>query len=652
MKSIKILVTIINNVNMKTSLVFLVFYQIIANLVPITLAQCQISVKAVNVTSRSLRLEWTQNWDCYIQDYELEAIHLTYEACPSMPIEAEKQQNVSIVQNEDNSAFISGLQPFSTYQINLQGLDNGGQTVKAQPLKVETRIDEPETRPESGSVHPFTKALQFTWEPLQPKVNKTVCQNQHGQIEGYYVELIGLEPWSSGLLQARNLSENTPTIYLQHLLPYTRYKLKVYSRNANGLYNKNMALELYGQTKTHKPKKPVETKANSWSSDTLDVRWQPQSPPTGLIEKYKVRYGPFSKADNMVWKSEVEVAINRSDCTSKLREQNFFCLHISNLEPNTTYAFEVQAFNANFSEPSDFSDTFEGTTDPLPPTSPPIPITVTTVRPLPPPQEAVHGAFSTQVVLIIVSLLVIMVLICVVAYLVYKVKMHKLAMIYEARTRQLQSDIPGGLMISPAAHHLNRSMHSVSVLGSYVPNESIANTTITTADWVSLHQNAVGYQIEEIQRRRLPEIPTSGGGGPREEDMYENASVDSPDLLREIQKEIPSVIVSTPLPSHSRPECEDVDGYLRPTFPEQPHSTPQAASFSQQIPAAASFPASTTSSTSMMLNAATLVHNATVIPTESYVSSVNLQQQFPARTISPTSSTESHPLISTRNTTK
>ena len=88
------------------------------------------------------------------------------------------------------------------------------------------------------------------------------------------------------------------------------------------------------------------------------------------------------------------------------------------------------------------------------------------------------------------------------------------------------------------------------------------------------------FLTEEIQRRRLPEIPTSGG--PREEDMYENASIDSPDLLREIQKEIPSVIVSTPLPSHSRPECEDVDGYLRPTFPEQP--LPPQAPFSQQAP--------------------------------------------------------------------
>ena len=107
------------------------------------------------------------------------------------------------------------------------------------------------------------------------------------------------------------------------------------------------------------------------------------------------------------------------------------------------------------------------------------------------------------------------------------------------------------------------------------------------------------------------------------EDMYENASIGSPDLLREIQQEISNTVIvtnSTP----RRISCEDVDGYLRPTFPERP---PPAT-----------------------LNANSL-ENATVIPTESYVSSVSLQgnrttdPQIP-RTISPTTSTESHPLIS------
>ena len=111
--------------------------------------------------------------------------------------------------------------------------------------------------------------------------------------------------------------------------------------------------------------------------------------------------------------------------------------------------------------------------------------------------------------------------------------------------------------------------------------------------------------------------------------MYENAEIGSPDLLREIQQEISNTVIvtnSTPIQfmAPRRISCEDVDGYLRPTFPERP---PPA-----------------------ILNANSL-ENATVIPTESYVSSVSLQggnrtmdPQIP-RTISPTTSTESHPLI-------
>ena len=59
----------------------------------------------------------------------------------------------------------------------------------------------PETRPDKGQVIAYTKALDFSWAPLHPKVNKIICQKQKGQMEGYYVELIGLDPWSSGLIR-------------------------------------------------------------------------------------------------------------------------------------------------------------------------------------------------------------------------------------------------------------------------------------------------------------------------------------------------------------------------------------------------------------------------------------------------------------------
>ena len=85
--------------------------------------------------------------------------------------------------------------------------------------------------------------------------------------------------------------------------------------------------------------------------------------------------------------------------------------------------------------------------------------------------------------------------------------MHKLAMVYEARHRQLQNEI----LTSPQRSHSVLG-GSVSFIGNgsycYPGNESVANTTITTIhDWVSNQNHSINYQVErekEIQRRKLP----------------------------------------------------------------------------------------------------------------------------------------------------
>jgi hypothetical protein len=69
----------------------------------------------------------------------------------------------------------------------------------------------------------------------------------------YYprVELWGVDPWVSGVKPVREdrIQESfvVPQYYAQHLLPYTRYKLKVLALNSNNLYNSKMPLELSGK---------------------------------------------------------------------------------------------------------------------------------------------------------------------------------------------------------------------------------------------------------------------------------------------------------------------------------------------------------------------------------------------------------------------
>ena len=258
------------------------------------------------------------------------------------------------------------------------------------------------------------------------------------------------------------------------------------------------------------------------------------------------------------------------------------------------------------------------------------------------------------------------------------------------------------------------SPHRNSVIGggSYCPqsyNQSIADTTITTIDWLN---TSVNFNVESIQRRKLPEPPKVTSEAV--EDTYENASIDSPDLLREIQQEIPSVmpVTSTPrwkqqpplsypsspgmpgskisgsgVPGLGTPEVPRQDHYLRPTFPEQiqpsvmlvtsttrrpsssnPASHPSDPNVSgpevpnprQEVPTnprpnscedmdgylMPTFPQQPPTDHIPIDNGFNPnIFNATVIPTESYVTSVSLQ---PQRTTSPTppmASTDATPLI-------
>ena len=85
----------------------------------LALAQCEIEAKAENVRSREFKLSWATNKDCFIQDYKINISHLKYKACPRLTI-PNNVLNVSKVQNDDNTAFISGLEPNSIYKLSLQ----------------------------------------------------------------------------------------------------------------------------------------------------------------------------------------------------------------------------------------------------------------------------------------------------------------------------------------------------------------------------------------------------------------------------------------------------------------------------------------------------------------------------------------------------
>ena len=114
-----------------------------------------------------------------------------------------------------------------------------------------------------GHADPQIQSINFRWDRVDPRLNKTLCQNQKGQMDGYYVKLIGpTEAGPYGLVSEKNLSDITPHYLVNGLLPYTKYKLEVYVKNSNGLYNPDLALEIFGQTKPYIPNPPKGKKKN------------------------------------------------------------------------------------------------------------------------------------------------------------------------------------------------------------------------------------------------------------------------------------------------------------------------------------------------------------------------------------------------------
>ena len=545
---------------------------------------CEITnVSASEVTSTSLFLTWSTSDDCPVNDYSITASHLKYKACPSYLASSAASEAVLTFKAEGKQAFVQPLEPYSIYTFNIsQGIDNEATLLKSD-FQAETASTQPQVKLLKGQAEPQTQAIHFSWE-LAPELE--TCMKQRGDFDGFYIEIQGLENWNQNFSQNLTQPENALHYYAQNLRPFSAYQLNVYVRNRNGLYNEDLPLILKARTRPHQPLQPQETFATNVNQD-IHVRWKPAYPPTGVISGYKLKYGP--KSEPQIWQKEVKVA-NQTDFCSKYLK-NFVCAVLFNLEANTTYVFQVQAFNEGYSQPSAFSRSFEAKTDPLPK-----PVTTT---PKPANLEdstnssnnrGRYDPISAQIVISVVTVILIVVLVIVIACLVYKMKMDKLKARYEASQRQLQQDL-----------NLSRSM---SVIGY---NESIADTTITSVSYRP-------HIVPNIQNRRLPDPPSASMASVQPQDFYAN----NPDLIAYITPDTEEDTDDHYLKPTYDSEPEDNNEYLKPTFEYPPKNL------------------------AGNLNSEPNRH-ATVIPTESYVSAVTLE---PPRTISPLSQdNEIRPLI-------
>lgn len=514
-----------------------------------------------NATSTSVTLTWKLSCPQQLINYEVNQEHVRFLACSSSSALNSSPDYEESITTTSNQVVLINLKPYSRYKVGIVARLRDGSSVSQYLDDVETLSDVPQTKPEPA--HPssttFNQAIHFYWSaPSRQK-----CENQQGIPDGYYYELWGLDEWVKKKvpLQHGVLSQNVLEYYAQRLTAYTSYKLLVFALNQGFLYNKNLPLELTNRTLSHIPAPPSLQNASPTSPESIHLRWAPKYPPTGIITQYIVRYGTLENANNQtVWRGELEVSQDDNYCH---HSPPSFCHVIHDLQANQTYAFQIKAYNDNVTQGSKYSDILYATTDPDPSLttfSSPSTSSEKGVENEKSGVENENSALDTPVIALIASLVIILVLALIGTAIVYRVKMKKLKMRYEQR--------------------LSDSVQNYGEAAS-------VSTNMTTANYIA----SVASQIEEIQSRRLPEPPPSRNKSL--ERHYCDIGVENlrqqPDLLEHGNK-------------YKREREEDLEGYLKPTFPRIREEENQIEENGDE-------------------------KHKTVIPTESYVTAVQFVEQ-------------------------
>jgi len=489
-------------------------------------SSCQITKIAENTSANAVSLTWSLG-DCVSKvDYVfVEVNHTSWRACFNKSSDRTEGAGHQVFNVSYTRIDISRLYPYSTYSAVLKAM-KGESVLGEGQIDFTTDSDVPDIKPKTklqGESDTYKHTIRFFWDDPSPQD----CIYQNGRKDGYWVELRGADPWVTEPLIIRNQSVTGNEFYVGDLMPYTSYKLRVYSKNVGDLINQNVYLVLQERTKPSIPSLPVNLSSSTISESSIYLSWKPAYPPTGLIQEYRVRQGAFLPGSDVAWSKEISVDTgHHTACTSQShRNEGYVCYVVNDLQPSTTYVFQVQTVNKDVDSPSDWSRST--TSETASPILVPTEVSPSQVKEETTPTSLVHPTETgdnTALVIVLCLVVAAVILGIVSAFLVYKFKLDKL----KERLRMEHS-------ISLSRLESSYGPGSISTQGT--------NYTVSPAS---------------IQNRRLPEPP--------------------PDQVSVQQFQYPGYLdMSTASRRNSRSarsmnnqmlDSEDMDGYLKPTFPQ------------------------------------------------------------------------------------
>ena len=313
------------------------------------------------------------------------------------------------------------------------------------------------------------------------------------------------------------------------------------------------------------PPEPDKIKVKVISPSSVHLAWLPSFPPTGELDMFEVNslvLGQRWRAVNV----SLDYKCSRADKSRRTAEhKQTFCYLFDDLSPGTSYTFQVRVWNKGQPQSSDWSQSVTVTTSSVTESPESGPETgtetegpdsqtdpATTILPtiIKPEQKEGHSD-HTIIIILCLTFGLIFISVLVTAF-IYKLKIVRLKQ--QMRNEELWNQTS-----------VDRDLHNISQSGSYIGSSSV-NTQLSN---ISAYAVSMNTSIQsEIQSRRLPEPPPVRNRAEQENQYSEAYELDH----------LPggSYVEVTPSQRSSRvmegtviqeEESCDMDGYLRPTFP-------------------------------------------------------------------------------------
>ncbi|EEC18500.1 cell adhesion molecule, putative [Ixodes scapularis] len=174
------------------------------------------------------------------------------------------------------------------------------------------------------------------------------CELANGVVRRYYMELDSADPWESRLV---NHTTGDMRLVFSDLLPYTRYRAKVYAENDAG--RSKVAAELNFTTSPAAPNEVRQLQITRSFARQASFAWLPPATPNGRIRDYGVAYRPLRLVlpCSPIEQTETKLVVPMSSQRVNLED----------LRPYTVYIISVHAvtvkpgpdFTSNFTTEQD-----------------------------------------------------------------------------------------------------------------------------------------------------------------------------------------------------------------------------------------------------------------------------------------------------------